>query len=147
MGKPNVPRTCKQCGGPFMTWPSDIKRGQGRFCSLECAGRFNCHLGIGIPGVVGLSRSSLCKRSRKAWKAAHGGQEPACVVCGKQPADIDHRDGDRGNTDPDNLEAICRGHRIARENHFTPKRRKPNPFLLPGHDERLLARKPLLNIE
>jgi hypothetical protein len=37
MSKPNVPRTCEQCGDGFFAYPSAIKKGYGRFCSNHCA--------------------------------------------------------------------------------------------------------------
>lgn len=38
-GKPNIQHPCEVCGGLFMTWPCEIRAGNGRYCSRACAGR------------------------------------------------------------------------------------------------------------
>lgn len=34
--KRTIPRTCEQCGTPFLAWPSAVKKGMGRYCSMSC---------------------------------------------------------------------------------------------------------------
>ena len=31
-----IGRLCEVCGEPFFTWPSEIKKGWGRYCSQRC---------------------------------------------------------------------------------------------------------------
>jgi hypothetical protein len=38
--KGSIPRTCEQCGTAFTAYPSQIKLGEGRFCSLSCASTY-----------------------------------------------------------------------------------------------------------
>ncbi len=38
-GKPNVERECVYCRKKFLTYPSEIKRGKGKFCSRTCLGK------------------------------------------------------------------------------------------------------------
>lgn len=37
MAKPSIPRTCEQCGNPFLAKPGQLKIGKARFCSRLCA--------------------------------------------------------------------------------------------------------------
>lgn len=37
--KRSIPRVCDQCGQPFLSWPSSVGRGEGRFCSALCRNR------------------------------------------------------------------------------------------------------------
>lgn len=36
---------CKECGKEFITFPSRLKRGRGKFCSNKCAGVYNAKVG------------------------------------------------------------------------------------------------------
>ena len=38
---PTVSRICMQCGAPFLTFPGNIRKGWGRFCSKSCGARYN----------------------------------------------------------------------------------------------------------
>jgi hypothetical protein len=48
MKKNKVTKKCEVCGETFSTWPSHLKRGQGKTCGNKCSGisrsRENCHL-------------------------------------------------------------------------------------------------------
>ena len=35
--KRTTPRVCETCAAPFLTYPSVVKRGEGRFCSRPCS--------------------------------------------------------------------------------------------------------------
>ena len=38
---PKVKRVCMQCGVEFETWPAEIRKGGGKFCSRSCRATYN----------------------------------------------------------------------------------------------------------
>ena len=61
-------RHCKLCGKEFKTYPSKIKIGGGKFCSLKCVGKW----------------SHLYNRGKKGAGYKYGPVEKVCQVCGKK---------------------------------------------------------------
>ena len=42
--------------------------------------------------------------------------EPFCMMCGNPKADVHHRDGDRRNNDPSNMQPLCRSCHVTHHN-------------------------------
>ena len=67
---PKIERTCQSCGSVFYRWPSDVKRGNGNYCSFKCR----------LPWNKGKKNAQL------AWNKGLKTQQVACQceVCGKE---------------------------------------------------------------
>lgn len=111
---------CKQCGKVFPIRPSLQRNGRGKFCSISCGAKFNALL-RGQNGNPE-SKSRLCAIAREAYESIFG--HPICEMCGTSEADVHHRDRDRKNNDPPNLQALCRSCHTILHNQAEPRRRK-----------------------
>ena len=65
-------RKCQQCGKEFRTYPSNIKRGNGKFCSRKCHFKYN----IGKP--------SPCRGRHWKQKNRKPDKFIKCKICGKE---------------------------------------------------------------
>jgi hypothetical protein len=116
---------CEWCNSPFEPPLQEIKRGNGRFCSLSCVASYGNSL-----RPLGTSTTQAGRIARNLWIERHNGTAPMCRVCGN-PADIHHKDGNRWNNEPDNHDPLCRSHHVTHENHVNPKRKKAAKLLAP----------------
>lgn len=105
---------CVFCGKDTKVHPWDIKRGWGKFCSIECLGK---HKTLMHPPE---SKHRLNSIARAIYIDRNG--EPVCQKCGKLPADIHHIDGNRKNNSEENHQPLCRSCHVAHHNHLNPKR-------------------------
>lgn len=69
-----------------------------------------------------VTRKQLNARSRTIFFEYHG-CEPECW-CGARPADVYHVNGDGSDNSLNNLQPLCRSHRMSLENTLRPKRKK-----------------------
>lgn len=92
---------CQQCGKMFTTYPSRIEKGEGKFCSRSCGSKHSHSL---RPPAESKSRLSI--KAREEYIKIFG--PPVCMMCGSEKADVHHRDHNRKNNDPKNLQALCR---------------------------------------
>lgn len=97
----SIPRSCKQCGEVFRTWPNRIRRGEGLFCSLSCCSkskavppetRFwrhvtkgdSCWIWVGNLDRGGYGRLNIHGKfilaHRLSWEL-HNGPIPAGLLC------------------------------------------------------------------
>lgn len=108
---------CMGCGESFTVRTAEIKRGQGKFCTVGCGVRYNVLL-----RTPGKSRSQIHDRARKVYIANYG--EPVCQKCGKSPADVHHINEDKTDNRIENLTAWCRSCHVSHHNSVSPKRKK-----------------------
>jgi len=94
-----VARTCEQCGGDFSTTPSNIGRGNGRYCSKQCQGQAQ-RTGRGHVRLT-LRGGGHAYEHRVIWEAANGPIPTGHV--------IHHINGDPRDNRLENLAAMSIG--------------------------------------
>lgn len=103
--KADMFRICQQCGGSFMRTPGAMKR---RFCSVACFNQARAK----PPKVKrgprrGPEASNWQGGISRRIAAQH--RKEACERCGSQRfLCVHHRDRNRRNNQPDNLETLCK---------------------------------------
>lgn len=100
----NVKRICENCGKEFFVYPNRAKKGEGKFCSLECAGTTprqvkricrQCDKEFSLmPSLVKNGQGQFCSRKCMGiWYSEHhrGEDSPSwtsvkriCLACGKE---------------------------------------------------------------
>lgn len=86
-----IRRTCEQCSQTFDVFPSDIRRGWGRFCSRQCAGLARsmkitlCCAQCGEKFQVRPSKSNRIYCSAECYGiSCRLGEWYKCLACGKE---------------------------------------------------------------
>ena len=122
------PRPCRHCGKSFTPIASNVKRGNGMYCSSRCAGAWrasnnagNSRRTIYLPGHPLASKNGRLFFHRYLLFEKLGAGVHPCYWCG-DPVEwkvrdgrgvgvgdlvVDHLDGDPQNNDPSNLVAAC----------------------------------------
>lgn len=116
-----IRRPCERCGTEFDTWPSEIRRGRGRFCSHSCSSLTKSGHGHGLlpRGESSSNWSGGEHRSRKGYivvYVARGRYVPRCRLVAEQKIgrklhpweETHHLDLTKDNDDPDNLIVVSR---------------------------------------
>lgn len=132
-----IKRVCEQCGKEFYVFPSIVKTGRGKFCSVACGTTYrNLHNNpskneaikkkisenhadfsgdknpmYGRTGELAPSyidgRNSY-RGERYKRKLLASGVAEECVLCGsKETLNVHHIDGNRKNNDVENLVFLC----------------------------------------
>lgn len=104
-----IDRVCPTCGKTFQADLKYVKQGEAKFCSRSCVA---IHFNGKRPPAK--NKKHLNRIARDAYIAMFG--QPVCMMCGNRKADVHHRDGDRRNNDPANLQPLCRSCHIAHHN-------------------------------
>lgn len=139
MGRPKnrVVRVCQYCGKEFETFPSEVKKGHGKFCSRTCSMRYrNTHdnpawiedvrakISANHADVSGNKNPMFCRKGDAAPSYIDGrnsfkgepyrrillasGIECKCVMCGTvERLSVHHIDGNHKNNDIKNLVWLC----------------------------------------
>ncbi|WP_056683909.1 HNH endonuclease [Cytobacillus solani] len=121
----SVERNCLQCGTTFFTFPSYIRRGKGKFCSISCgttyrnltdnpAWRDEVKKKISenhapVPWLFDYRFNNYkgidVKHYRKKALRYYG---DSCNRCGiNENLQVHHKDRNRSNNELDNLEVLC----------------------------------------
>lgn len=128
---------CLQCGKEFETYPSYLRKGRGKFCSISCGTTYkNIHdnptrdpkvrekISKNHADVSGENNSMFGRRGPLAPSYIDGrsnfpgeiytklmkvnGIEERCVICGEtQRLHVHHKDGNHENNSIENLEYLC----------------------------------------
>lgn len=104
-----IDRTCPTCGKVFKARIKYVNRGEANFCSRSCG---SIHTNSKRPPAE--SKKRLSAIARDEYIKMFG--EPFCMMCGDPKADVHHRDEDRKNNDPTNLQALCRSCHVTHHN-------------------------------
>ena len=97
-----VPSTCLHCERERMIPRSRASRGDGRYCDRACREAARRGAGAGVPRADG---HTVARRADGTWDLAHRIAMEA--VLGRRltrTEDVRHKNGDRGDDDPTNLE-------------------------------------------
>lgn len=117
-----IPAICTGCNLEFSAVESEVKRGNGRFCSRQCQRSFQARCNAKAMRT-GESRQERSMRWRKSVPpevhAAHDAVETAlrngslvrqpCELCGAERVDAHHDD----YSQPLQVRWLCRGHHLA----------------------------------
>ena len=132
-----VERTCLWCGETFLAYPSEIKKGGGKFCSRKCSMTFRntydnptksaevrAKISLHHADVSGENNPMFMKRGEQAPSYKDGrtyfkgdiyrrillasGRKQECEIC-KTTSDlcVHHIDGNHDNNVLDNLTWVC----------------------------------------
>jgi 5-methylcytosine-specific restriction endonuclease McrA len=132
-----VKRVCEQCGKEFYVFPSIVKTGRGKFCSVACGTIYrNLHdnpskkeevrkkISENHADISGRNNPMYGKTGKSAPSYIDGrnsfqgerykkillasGVPEECVLCGSKIAlNVHHIDGDRKNNDLTNIVFLC----------------------------------------
>ena len=135
--KNRVIRTCQYCGQQFETFPSEIRKGGGKFCSRSCSMTYrNLHdnptrsakvrlkISLHHADVSGENNPMYMRRGELAPSYIDGrnsysgdtyrkklfasGATPVCQICGStENLHAHHIDGDHYNNAIENLAWVC----------------------------------------
>lgn len=137
MANSRIERVCGQCGVHFWTFPAEVRKGGGKFCSRSCATTHrNTHdnpawrpevrakISLNHADVSGKNNPMYMRRGedapsyvdgRKSFKGEiyrrillASGREQMCEVCGDTDnLHVHHRDGNHKNNVVENLSWVC----------------------------------------
>ena len=87
---PKMTRVCQNCGIEFETWPNEIRRGKGKYCSLSCAASEGGRVMRAKYPLHSAKNHHLRKRAHKAVE--RNLEQQPCETCEALPTEAHHDD-------------------------------------------------------
>lgn len=77
----SVPRTCEYCGEVFRTHASEVKRGNGKFCSRRCSAKHQVATKPRTPQQLAQAKKALARPYERRVAEIAATTKRRCLAC------------------------------------------------------------------